>query len=76
MRNVSKCELLRDAVLTDHSSGLSSKVFVFKCDKNGDFVNMQCNTDIDTCWCVNGNGITIDGTITNLGKPNCTVESK
>ena len=74
-RNVTKCELLRDGVLTDEER---SGGFIFNCDKNGAFVNLQCNVDIGKCWCVNSkDGFTVDGTITEAGAapPICTTES-
>ena len=72
LRNVTKCELLNDGVLADEKS----RHFVFSCDKNGEFVDLQCNVDNGKCWCVNSDGITIDGTIVEGGRPNCTAESK
>ena len=72
MRNTTKCELLRDGVLVDSSNGGVETSFIFNCDKNGAFVSPQCNVDISSCWCVNQDGITVDGTIMKLGMPNCT----
>ena len=75
-RNVTKCELLRDGVLIDEKRSGS---FIFNCDKNGAFVNLQCNVDIGRCWCVNSeDGFTVDGTIAEAGavRPICTTKSK
>ena len=72
MRNITKCELLRDGVLQDKKS----YNFIFNCDRNGAFVDLQCNIDVGRCWCVNHDGITIDGTILENRRPNCTAESK
>ena len=66
----SKCEQERDA----KTKGLLLLfgVFVPQCEEDGSYSSKQCNPSTGYCWCVDGEGYSIEGTKTRSKDLNCS----
>ncbi|XP_065054572.1 uncharacterized protein LOC135683288 isoform X1 [Rhopilema esculentum] len=69
--NLTKCERLRDEAIKENANTEVGRRHVFRCDQTGSFERDQCNANIGTCWCVNEHGVTVDGSATLNGIPDC-----
>ena len=70
--NFSKCELLNSLQFGDDVSDETRGTFLFECKVDGSFKKRQCDGFLNECWCVNENGSTIDGTVTQVEEPDCS----
>ena len=64
------CQLLR--TLINHLSN-NEKIHAPVCDGNGFFQPVQCNQNMQVCWCVDRNGNEVEHTVTptGFGPPRC-----
>ncbi|XP_046859519.1 neurogenic locus notch homolog protein 2-like isoform X15 [Xenia sp. Carnegie-2017] len=66
----SKCEQERDA--KRKGLLLLFGVFVPQCEEDGSYSSKQCNPSTGYCWCVDGEGYSIEGTKTRSKDLNCS----
>ena len=42
-----------------------------RCDEGGNFTLVQCDHELEVCWCVDQEGIELENTRTSEGQPDC-----
>ena len=45
--------------------------FVPQCEDDGSYKKIQCHGSTGYCWCVNENGVKLEGTDVQFKPPNC-----
>ncbi len=69
--NLTQCETLRKADLKEVSEGLQDANPV-QCEVDGSYSQVQCNGFTNVCWCVDENGVMVEGTETRERQPDCS----
>ncbi|XP_046859506.1 neurogenic locus Notch protein-like isoform X3 [Xenia sp. Carnegie-2017] len=69
VKEKSKCEEERDAVLSDPDL---LGAFLPQCEEDGSYSDVQCHPSTGYCWCVDSEGEKIAETLTRAGGVNCT----
>ncbi|XP_060099091.1 thyroglobulin [Heteronotia binoei] len=65
---LSFCQLQKQRILVSRYINSSATTYIPQCLDSGDFDSMQCDLDLQQCWCVDGEGMEIYGT-RQRGKP-------
>ncbi|XP_077995049.1 uncharacterized protein LOC144448627 isoform X2 [Glandiceps talaboti] len=60
--------MLESAVAAKKSSAGDLKLYVPICDDDGNFDIVQCNDNIDVCWCANKRGTRLEGSLGEIVK--------
>ena len=67
---LSTCEEQRRK-FSQYSAEYKSRQFVPTCDEDGKFMEIQCWSKVNQCWCVDDNGLEIASTRLVAKKPDC-----
>ncbi|XP_023226834.1 uncharacterized protein LOC111627489 [Centruroides sculpturatus] len=79
IEKLSACFQLRE-IKTREAQALGTegiKIFIPVCKQNGDFEDIQCDSFLERCWCVNRSGLEIPGTrASDRNHVNCKAPAK
>ena len=69
---LTECELKRKTQSEKITKESLPDAHAVQCDVDGSYSQVQCNGFTNVCWCVDENGVMVEGTETRERQPDCS----